>query len=154
MFSKEEKKEFNAAFWRKFKEQAGVNKSVTGRKVNWTNYPTYIKQLYVRLHADTHIARLSIDIQEKDKEVRLLIWEQMQELKKVLEAEMGTDGVWEEIAYNKAGQEISRISWVLEDVNMYVKEDQRKIFNFFIPLLRGFDRFYTTYNEILIGLVK
>ncbi|RYM33595.1 DUF4268 domain-containing protein [Brumimicrobium glaciale] len=154
MFSKEEQKSLNAAFWTRFKEQAGVNKSANGKRVNWVNYPTHLKQLYVRLHADTEIAKLSIDIQAKNEGVRLIIWEQMTELRKVMEAEMITPGLWEETSQNIAGQTISRISWTLEDVNMYVKEDQDKIFGFFIPLLVGFDKFYTTYDEVLIGLVR
>lgn len=154
MFSKEEQKKLNAAFWTKFKEQAGVNKGVSGKRINWVNYPTHLKQLYIRLHADTVIARFSIDIQAKDQGIRSIIWEQMTELKKVMEEEMNTKGLWEETAYNSANQLISRISWTLEDVNMYVKEDQDKIFNFFIPLLVGFDKFYTTYDDILIGLVR
>ncbi|WP_107038910.1 DUF4268 domain-containing protein [Brumimicrobium mesophilum] len=154
MFTKEEQKTVNAAFWTRFKEQAGVNKGANGKKVNWVNYPTHLKQLYVRLHTDTEIARFSIDVQAKDDGVRAIIWEQMTELKKVMEEEMNSSGLWEETAYNSAGQTISRISWTLEDVNMYVKEDQDKIFGFFIPLLVGFDRFYTTYDEVLIGLVR
>lgn len=154
MFSKEEQKSLNAAFWTRFKEQAGVNKSASGKRVNWVNYPTHLKQLYVRLHADTEIARLSIDVQAKDEGIRLLIWEQMTELRKVLENEMITPGLWEETAENSAGQTISRISWTLEGVNMYNKEDQQKIFDFLIPLLIGFDRFYSTYDEVLIGLVR
>ncbi|RFC53753.1 DUF4268 domain-containing protein [Brumimicrobium aurantiacum] len=154
MFSKEEEKAIKTAFWTRFKEQAGVNKGVNGKRINWVNYPTRIKQLYVRLHADTKIARFSIDVQTKDADVRAIIWEQLTELKKVMEEEMSTPGTWEESAENMAGQEISRISWTLEDVNMFVKEDQQKIFNFFIPLLRSFDRFYSTYDEILIGLVR
>lgn len=154
MFSKEEQKSLNAAFWTRFKEQAGVNKSANGKRVNWVNYPTHLKQLYVRLHADTETARFSIDIQAKDQGIRAIIWEQMTELKKVMEEEMNSSGLWEETAYNIAGQEISRISWTLEGVNMYEKADQDKIFGFFIPLLVGFDKFYTTYDEILIGLVR
>jgi len=154
MFSKEEQKELTRSFWTKFKEQAGVIKGVNGKRINWVNYPTHLKQLFVRLHADTEIARFSIDVQTKDDGIRLLIWEQMIELKKVLENEMISPGVWAETAHNIAGQTISRISWTLEDVNMYEKEEQQKIFEFFIPLLVGFDRFYSTYDEVLIGLVR
>lgn len=154
MFSKEERKAVNADFWTRFKEKAGVNKGENGKRINWVNYPTHLKQIYVRLHADTEIARFSIDIQDKDEGVRLLIWEQFEELKKVLEQEMIIPGVWEEAAFNTVGQPIFRISWTLENVNMYEKEDQHKIYDFFILLLIRFDRFYSTYDEVLIGLIR
>ncbi|HLW29799.1 MAG TPA: DUF4268 domain-containing protein [Brumimicrobium sp.] len=154
MFSKEERKAINTAFWTRFKEKSGVNKGANGKRINWVNYPTHLKQIYVRLHADTESARFSIDIQDKDEGVRSLIWEQFIELKKVLDQEMIIPAVWEEKAYNSANQPISRISWTLEDVNMYEKEDQHKIYDFFILLSLRFDRFYSTYDEILIGLLK
>src|SRR5690554_7121783 len=88
MFSKEERKALNAAFWTRFKEKAGVNKGANGKRINWVNYPTRVKQIYIRLHAETKIARFSIDIQDKDEGVRMLVWEQFEELKKVLEEEM------------------------------------------------------------------
>lgn len=154
MFSKEERKAYNAAFWTRFKEQAGVNKGANGKRINWVNYPTHLKQVYVRLHADTKFARLSIEIQDKDEGIRDLIWEQFIELKKVLENEMPASGDWEKEAFNTANQPIARISWTLENVNMYERKDWQKIFNFFIPLLIGFDRFYSTYDEVLVGLLK
>jgi hypothetical protein len=154
MFSKEERKAVNAAFWTRFKEKAGVNKGADGKRINWVNYPTRLKQIYVRLHADTEIARFSIDIQDKNEGVRLLIWEQFTELKKVMDQEMILPAVWEEKTLNSAGQSISRISWTLEDVNMYTKEDQHRIYDFFILLSVRFDCFYSTYDEVLIGLVR
>src|SRR5690554_7794162 len=81
MFSKEERKALNAAFWTRFKEKAGVNKGANGKRINWVNYPTRVKQIYIRLHADTKIARFSIDIQDKDEGVRMLVWEQFEELR-------------------------------------------------------------------------
>lgn len=154
MFSKEELKAINGDFWTRFKEKAGVNKGASGKRINWVNYPTHLKQIYVRLHADTELARFSIDIQDKDEGVRKLIWEQFEELRNVFEKEMIIPGVWEETAFNTANQPIFRISWTLNDVNMYTREDQHAIYDFFINLLIRFDRFYTEYDEVLIGLIR
>src|SRR5690554_1618000 len=154
MFSKEERKAVNASFWTRYKEKAGVNKGANGKRINWVNYPTHLKQIYIRLYADTELARFSIDIQDKNEGVRSLIWEQFTELKKVLDQEMQLPALWEENAFNSANQPISRISWTLENVNMYTKEDQHKIYDFFILHSVRFDRFYSTYDEVLIGLLR
>src|SRR5690554_5333928 len=130
MFSKEERKTLNTEFWTRFKEKAGINKGANGKRINWVNYPIGVKQIHVRLHADTEISRFSIEIQDKDESIRLLVWEQFEELKKVLEQEMLVPGTWEKHEYNIAGQPISRISWTLEQVNMYKKEDRQKIYDF------------------------
>ncbi len=154
MFSKEERKAIHGAYWKKFKSHISRHKSLSGRRVNWINYPTGLKQIYVRLHADNKGARFSIDIQAKDEEIRLLIWEQFFELKKVLHDSMPSEGVWEKRAMNDAGDPIHRIRWTIQDVNMYHPEDESRIFEFFKNHLLGFDLFYTTYKDVLFGLLN
>ena len=110
--------------------------------------------MYVRLHADNHHARFSIDIQDKDAGIRDLIWEQFTELRKVLESEMPQEGIWNKDAYNAAGQPIYRISWTINDVNMYDEKNEGVIFTFFEEHLKGFDRFYVEFKEVLFGLLK
>lgn len=154
MLSKEEQKQLNTAFWTRFKAQAGKHKGVDGKKRTWVNYPTHVKQLYIRLFVDNKKARFSIDIQDKDASIRVLLWEQFLELKTVLKTEMGTEGKWERTAFNDAGLAICRISWTLENVNYHSKSEQQKIISFFIDKLISFDRFYSTYGEILIQLMK
>lgn len=154
MLSKEERKELNTAFWTRFKAQAGKNKGADGSKITWVNYPTHVKQLYIRLFVDTKMARFSIEIQDKDSSIRDLLWDQFVELKKVMENEIGTQGGWEKNAFNDAGFPICRIYWTLEGVNYANKKDQQKIIRFFLDHLLPFDRFYSTYGDILIELMK
>tara|TARA_B100000508_G_scaffold24343_1_gene17488 strand:- start:18593 stop:19057 length:465 start_codon:yes stop_codon:yes gene_type:complete len=154
MFSKEERKAIHTSFWKRFKSKATQHKNAEGKRINWLNYPTKLKQIYIRLHADNNLARFSIEIQDKDPGIRDLIWEQFEELKKVLENEMPATGVWNKNAFNAANQPIYRISWEIENVNMYDRKDEEKIFNFFIDHLHGFDRFYVDFREVLFGLLK
>lgn len=154
MLSREERTEINKRFWKKFKTFSRKFKNSEDKVINWVNYPTFIKQLYVRLNFNHQIAQFSIEIQDKDEGIRQIIWEQFTELKKVMLDEMESDGVWEEKAFNDAGQSISRISWSLEDVSILQEEDELKVMNFFMDRLTRFDRFYQVYNEILFALVK
>ena len=154
MFSKEERKEIHQAFWKRFKTELSTTKNAEGKRINWLNYPTKLKQIYVRLHADNKCARFSIDIQAKDEGIRDLIWDQFIELKKVFEIEMTTEGIWSKEAYNAAGQNIYRISWEIDNVNMYERLDEERIFRFFGEHLMSFDRFYVEFREVLFGLLK
>ncbi len=154
MFSKEERKNIHQAFWKRFKSKVSNEKNAEGKRINWLNYPTKLKQIYVRLQADNKTAQFSIDIQDKDEGIRDLIWEQLTELKKVLELEMPADGIWSKEAYNAAGQHIYRISWKINNVNMYESLDEEQIFSFFHKHLKGFDRFYVEFREVLFGLLK
>lgn len=154
MFSKEEKKAFHAEYWGAFRSYTSSTRNAEGRRINWLNYPTRLKEIYIRLDVNQERAKFSIDIQSKDEGIRSIIWEQFEELKKVLETEMVNPGIWTESAFNAAGQEISSIYWELEGVDIYNPDDQQKVFKFFKEHLTRFDRFYEVYKDILIELIK
>ena len=154
MFSKEERKAIRAEYWGRFKNHVASTRNSEGRRINWLNYPTRLKELYIRLDVNQERARFSIDIQSKDEGIRSIIWEQFEELKKVLETEMETQGNWTETAYNSAGQEISSIYWELDGVSIHNSKDEKEVFQFFKEHLVRFDRFYNVYQDILISLIK
>lgn len=154
MFTKEERKEVHTLFWKQFKSFGSKRQNAEGKRINWLNYPTRLKQIYIRLTCDNHHARFSIEIQDKDEGIRQLIWDQLEELKVVLESEMPEPGLWDKNAYNVAGQEIYRVYWHIDNVNMYRTEDQQKIFDFFMNHLIGFDKFFVEYRDVLFGLLK
>jgi hypothetical protein len=93
------------------------------------------------------------DIQFKDAGVQAIFWEQLTELKVVLEGNMSIPTKWEEQFVNNEGLTIGRISWVLEGTNFYDQQEWPKIYAFFKKHLREFDVFYQEFNEILITLV-
>lgn len=154
MFSKEELRNRKVLFWNEFRAIMTLERSKSGRKVNWINYNSGIKFLFIRLEATSKNAIFSIDIQPKDDGVREIIYEQFTELKKVLEIEFNEPGNWREHFVLPNQQEISRIYWELDNVNMFKREDKQKIFDFFKLNLLAFDRFYSEFNEILIELSR
>lgn len=154
MFSKEEKKEINTAFWKGFRSKMKCIPNAEGKFINWLNYPTQLKPFYLRLFVDQKHARVSLDIQIKDEGVRQLVWEQMTELQKVLENETGPADFWHASSTNEVGQEIAQIIWIKQHVSLYNKKNHTEIYSFFEDQLLGFDRFYQDYKEILFGLLK
>lgn len=154
MYSKEERKAIKQSFWKGFKAEMNKYPSSSGKRINWLNYPTKLKILYVRCDVSDRKATFSIDIQVKDEDIEEIVWEQFKELKVVLENEIGSQGVWLENNRNTAGQSIKSIVWILEDVDLYKTSDKSKIYTFLKEKLVGFDAFYQEYNEILFTLVK
>lgn len=155
MFTKEEKKNHNIYFWGELKKFLGKRRSQSGKRIDWLNYPTKVKYLFLRLEADDTHAAIYFDIQAKDDGIRAILWEQMGELKAVLTESMnGDSGIWIENQYDSIKGDFSRIKWELNDVNYYQKEHQEKIFTFFEEKLLGFDDFYSEFSEILILLAK
>ncbi|MBI1837932.1 MAG: DUF4268 domain-containing protein [Flavobacteriia bacterium] len=129
-------------------------RSSNGKKINWINYPSDVKNIYIRIEVDSNGARLCLDIQPKDNEIRALIWEQMTELKFVLENIMDYHTHWIEEYCSEQNKVISRISWEENTLNIYKLDEHFKIYEFLRERLIKFDLFYQEYKEILIALVN
>jgi len=152
MLSKEEQKQKNKEFWDGYKQfMRGVSSS-NGRRMNWINYPTDVKDLYVRLEVSHKGCSVNFDIQPKDASVREVIWEQMGELRVVLEKAMNYETFWDERYFGPTNMESSRISWRNDELNYFKDEDIPKIYAFLKARLLAFDEFYQEYKDILIAL--
>lgn len=152
MYSKDEKKQLKIDFWNQFKVHMQKTRSSNGRRMNWLAYPSEVKDLYIRADADENGARLTFDIQAKDAGVRQILWEQLYELKNVLEQEMGTDGIWIENASSDVVPVFNRIVWERTDLNFYNLQDHPEIINFLADRFIHFDAFYQDFKDILINL--
>lgn len=128
--------------------------SSNGKGINWVNYPSDVKDVYIRLEADTKCARFCFDIQPKDDGIRSILWEQMTELKAVMEAEMGPATFWNEFDSVFNDRNVSRICWEILDANYVIEEDQIKMKAFLKEKLIQFDSFYQEFKEILILLAE
>ncbi len=154
MLSKEERKELNAAFWEGLRKEMRDIRSSNGKGMNWINYPTDVKDVYVRLQADGKGARMCFDIQPKDDGIRSILWEQMTELKNVMELETGPATSWSEFDHVFSGRNVSRITWEINGFNFYNQEDWPPMKAFLKERLIAFDAFYQEFKEILILLAE
>ncbi len=153
MLSKEARKDWNASFWAGFKNHMRGAVSSSGRRVNWVHYPTQVKNTYLRMVCQGNYIALCYDIQFKDKAIQSIFWEQLCELKVVMEKSMSTETFWDETFESEENLKIGRVSWQLQNRNYYNREDWPFIYAFFKKHLLEFDDFYQQFNEILITLV-
>lgn len=154
MFSKEESKQLNYNFWNGFHEYMSKIRSTNGRKINWLNYPSDVKTIFIRLEVDSKGARLCFDIQHKDDSIRAILWEQMTELKMVMEETTIEKPQWIENHFYLNEKYISRIVWENSTLNFYNSDDKEKIYSYLKERLIRFDRFYQEYKEIVIALAN
>lgn len=153
MLSKEELRLKNTAFWTDFRKYMNKVRSSSGRRMNWLSYPSDVKHIYIRMQADDKGARLCMDLQPKSESVREILWEQMTELKKVLENSMRHETIWIEKTTVEDGRTFSRIMWEDKNLNFYKEEDKEAIFEFLKKRILEFDEFYYEFKEILISLM-
>lgn len=153
MFSKAEKKQMNIAFWDGFKQYMKSSKSSVLPRVNWLSYPTDLKHTYLRLFCNETTSALRFDIQLKDEDIRMLFWDQLIELKTLINKTMNTETLWVK-NIEVDGALISRIQWESNEWSLYNTKDWRKIYRYLKERLLEFDLFYQEYKEILINLIK
>jgi len=153
MLPREQQKEKNAAFWDAFRIHMRKYRSSNGKPMNWVNYPSDVKDIYIRMEVDSEGVRLCLDIQAKDDDIRAIVWEQLTELRTVLLLEMEVDPIWDENSYILSGKQVSRMYWETKNLNYYRDEDVPEIHAWLEDKLLRFDRFYQEYKEILINLV-
>lgn len=154
MLTKEELKEKKLIFWNDFKQLMSKVKSSNGKRMSWLSYPTDIKNIYLRLYTDKKEIALNFDIQFKDPTIRAVFWEQMNELKRVLENEMNEEGIWIEKCNSDSVEEFCRIQWKRKELNYLNDAHKEEIYSFFKEKLIAFDGFYQEYKDILIFLAK
>lgn len=154
MLEKEEFKKLNKGFWVGFQAHMSKTRNSNDKRINWVNYRSDVKSIYIRLEVDGKGARLCFDIQEKDEELRNLIYEQMTELKVVLEDITVEKPIWAPSFLLQKRQDISRIYWENNTLNLYKIEDHHKIYEYLRERLIKFDQFYQEYKEILIAMVN
>lgn len=153
MYSKEDKKALNQLFWDGFKKEMRQYNSREKQNVKWLNYPTGIKHVYLRLHADENGAFLNYDIQLKDDSIRELFWDQCLELKTVLENAMDTPTLWFQNLVSPEGFSFNRIQWASGEFDFYNEADWKDLYAFLKKTVISFDAFYQEFKDVLILLM-
>lgn len=152
MFSREEAKAIRSEFWTTLGKLMPPPSQTEGRKVKWLNYKTGVKDLYFRMDADSKVARFSIDFQHRDEGIRALFYEQMEEFKSLLHAQMDEELIWDEVYIIDGRKEISRIYIEKRGLNLFMKKDWPELFAFFKPKMIALDEFWQDVKEIFKAL--
>ena len=153
MFSREEKKLLNTAFFNQFVRHMSRHHSIGGGGGRWESYKTGVKGLYFRM-LTAPVVGISIDIQQKDPEIRALLYDQFLELRRLLEAEWGDAITYDSVHHLDSGLEVSRISIVLENAYFYDKEQWSDIISWYEEKWIGLDAFWDTAGDIVKALAR
>ena len=152
MYDKGTVKNIKKEFYTSFGRFMGKHRSIYGNKIKWINYNTGIRHLYIRLEADKKSARLCIDLQHKDEEIRALFFEQFLAIKTVFHETMKTEWNWVESKKNETEDEISRIYIEINDINIFDKSTWKKVFKFYEEYLLKFDGFWIEFKDLFMQM--
>jgi hypothetical protein len=152
MLTPAQRKTLNTDFYTALGAMMQGDYSATGRRIKWTNYRTGVKNAYVRMEVDNKGARFGLEFQHADAEIRYLFWDQLEELRALMESEMGETLVWHRDFYKADGTNVCRVEQRLDDGNLYDKSTWPVLLVFLKENLLAFDRFWADAAEVFAAL--
>lgn len=145
MYSRAEAAQMRQSFWTTFGQYMAPQLSAEGERVNWVNYKTGEKHLYFRMHADTKIASIAIEIAHPDTGLQQLYFEQLVQLKALLHQHAGEAWTWNLHTTDATGRIISTVGTEHTGVNIMMREAWPELISFFKPRIIALDAFW---NEV------
>lgn len=143
MYSKEETLRLKKEFWTEF---ANSN----DRK--WILYDTKIKDFTFKFFVDNKRAKVILDIEPNNEELRKIYFEKLESLKTILTIEYLPEIVIEKNYYLDSGKVISR-AWIeILGVSLNNKNTWPTIFNFFSENMHKFELFFIEYEDYIKDL--
>ncbi|KQS36036.1 DUF4268 domain-containing protein [Pedobacter sp. Leaf194] len=152
MYSKEEAAKLRQQFWISFGQYMKPVPATDGYPVNWINYKTGVKHVFIKMDVNTKKAIISIQLTHTDEGIRELFFNQFEEFKTLFASSMGEQWHWMQDATDEYGKTVSRISTTLENVNIYNKQDWPELISFFKPRLIALDEFWDNVKPVFQNL--
>ncbi|MFI8604327.1 DUF4268 domain-containing protein [Cellulophaga baltica] len=141
MFSKSESKKLREDFWISF------GKSYPTK---WILYNTKIKDFSFKFYFDTSKAMVTLDIESKDLEKRINLWEKVISLKSVLLDVYLPTAQFEEYTFLENQTEISRIYVSLDQVSIHNKNTWQQTMMFMNEHMKKFEAFFNDFEAVFI----
>ncbi len=139
MFSKNEAKQLRQDFWIAF------GKSYPRK---WILYNTKIKDFSFKFYFDTTKAMVSLDIECKDLEKRIDLWEKITALKTVLIENFLGKAQFEEYVFLENETEISRVYVQLNNVSIHNKNTWQETMVFLNKNMIQFEAFFRNFEDV------
>jgi hypothetical protein len=149
MFSKEEAKQLREEFWDSFKRMSSGRRARKKLPENWTLAQTGIKALNLRFHVDREVAQVGIDLETRNMDKRIELFEKLESLKKLIEEAMESSMIWELEYIRENGKSVSRIYLQLEDVDIYNRDTWQAAHKFMYENMMKLEAFFLEYRDIL-----
>jgi len=141
MYTRQEASLIKKKFWTSFGQYMRPVTAANGDRINWINYKTGVRNIYFRMDADINYASIAVELTHADPLIREQNYEQLLQLKKVLEKIAGEKWNWQ-LNHEQDGNIISRISKVLPAVNILKENDWPAIISFLKPRIIALDKFW------------
>jgi hypothetical protein len=147
MYTRQEASLIRKQFWTSFGQYMRPLPGANGDTINWLNYKTGIRHLYFRMDADTKQASISIELRHADPLLQQQYFEQLLQLKNLLEQATGEGWQWQLHKPDEDGNMVSKICTTLANINIFNNADWPTIISFLKPRILALDRFWDAVKD-------
>ena len=147
MFSKEEAKQLREEFWVQFltlSKKRRLRKELPG---DWILNQTGVKALNLKFHVDREVAQVGIDLETRNMDKRIELYEKLESVKLILEKTLGEPMTWELDYIRENGKSVSRIYLQLEGVDIYESSTWPTAHEFMYKKMMKLEEFYREYRD-------
>lgn len=149
MFSKEEAKALREEFWDAFRQMSDRRRRRKGLPGNWILTQTGIRALNLKFHVDRNVAQVGIDLETRNMDKRIELYEKLESLRKLLEDSMGSPMNWELDYTRENGKSVSRIYLQKEEVDIYQRDTWPVAHQFMYDNMLKLESFFNAYRDYL-----
>jgi hypothetical protein len=147
MYTKEESKALREEFWDTFKtlsRRKRLRKKLPGE---WVLTQTGVKALNLRFHVDRTVAQVGIDLETRNMDKRIELFEKLESVKKVLEEAINEPMIWELEYIRENGKSVSRIYIQMDGIDIYNKDTWQAAHKFMFDRMSKLEAFYLEYKD-------
>src|SRR5210317_495840 len=145
MYSKEESKQLREEFWNQFKTLSIRRRKAKKLPGDWLLTNTGVKALNLRFHVDREVAQVGIDLETRNMDKRLELFEKLESVKKVLEEAMNEPMIWELEYIRENGKSVSRIYVQTDGIDIYNEDTWQRAHQFMFDRMSKLEAFYMEY---------
>ena len=155
MITKEEKARLKAQFIQSLENETSLYRNAHRKNMNWLQYRTGLKDIYLRLEIFESSATLCFDFQHRNEGIRKLMFEQITEMRALLNSMSPGPWDWEgEVPHPVTGMKITRISRTPPNLSLYEEKDHPAMVKELTAFYRAFDKFWFDAKDVFAFLSK
>lgn len=146
MYSKQQVSQIRHEFWTSFGQYMAPVPSAEGGKINWINYKTGVKHIFLKMDAGQQFASIGIELTHPAIDVQKLYYDHLLSVRNIFNETAGDDWNWA-LHVTENGKVVSRIFKELAGVNIFNKEDWPGLISFFKQRLIELDAFWSQVKD-------
>ncbi len=149
MYSKEEAKELKLEFWRKLGNRTRRLPGQRGRVKVWIGDRTGVKGVDLRFEIGRKKIVVALEINVKDEDRRLTLFEKLEATKNIFETEFGEELIWDFAFEKEYGEEVCRVYKEMEG-DFMIPDQWPGIFNFMIDKMVRMEKAFLEVQDYLM----